>query len=278
MAGEPPKRTSRDPGQQNRYRALMDKIFFDRYSPGLKEIDFKRSDIKEAAQNLDVELPDNLGDVIYSFRFRTSFSDRMLATQPAGMAWRIELAGRSRYRFVLGKESRIVPNPALVKTDIPDATPELIAVHALDDEQALLAIVRYNRLIDVFLGIATYSLQNHLRTTVRGVGQIEIDELYVGIDSRGCHYVIPVQAKVGKDQISIVQTAQDIRACEEKFNGIRCRPVSVQFIPDRTIAMFELTFQEDELRVAAERHYRLVSADQLNRDQVRGYHPEGSPS
>ncbi len=197
----------------------------------------------------------------------------MLATQPAGMAWRIELAGRGLYKFVLGRESRIVPSSSLVRTDIPDATPELISVYALDDEQALLAIVRYNRLIDIFLGITTYSLQNHLRTTVRGVGQIEIDELYVGIDSQGRHYVIPVQAKVGKDQISIVQTAQDIRACEQKFDGIRCRPVSVQFMPDRTIAMFELTFQDDELRVLAERHYCLVAADQLSGAQVRAYAP-----
>ena len=57
---------------------------------------------------------------------------------------------------------------------IPDATPEIIAAYALgDDEQALLAKVRYNRLIDIFLGLTTYSLQNHLRTYVAGMGQIE---------------------------------------------------------------------------------------------------------
>ncbi len=112
----------------------------------------------------------------------------------------IELAGRSKYRFKLFKEARIVPNQNLVSVGIPDATPEVIRAYKLDDEQALLAIVRYNRLIDTFLGLTTFSLQNHLRTTVEGIGQIEIDELYVGLDKRGCHYVIPVQAKGGKDQ------------------------------------------------------------------------------
>ena len=258
-------------GQQNRYRSLIDKIFFDRYTPGSMSIDFERDDIKQAARDLDVELPDNLGDVIYSFRFRTTLSDKMLATQPMGMEWRIELAGRGLYRFVLGKQNRILPNPARVRTKIPDATPELISGYALDDEQALLAIVRYNRLIDTFLGITTYSLQNHLRTTVRGMGQIEIDELYVGIDSHGCHYVIPVQAKGGRDQISIVQTTQDIRACGEKFPGICCRPVSVQFMADKVIAMFELMLQEDELRVARERHYRLVASEELDASQIRAY-------
>ena len=110
--------------------------------------------------------------------------------------------------------TRIKPREDLITISIPDATPELIRVYALDDEQALLAIVRYNRLIDTFLGLTTYSLQNHLRTTVKRIGPIEIDELYIGLDKHGCHYVIPVQAKGGKDQIGIVQTTQDIRWVE----------------------------------------------------------------
>ena len=103
------------------------------------------------------------------------------------------------------------------------------------------------------------------------MGQIEIDELYVGIDSHGCHFVIPVQAKGRRDQISIVQTTQDIRACGEKFPSVCCRPVSVQFMADRVIAMFELMLQEDELRVARERHYRLVASEELDASQIRAY-------
>ena len=154
------------------------------------------------------------------------------------MEWVIELAGRGRYRFNLLKINRVFPREGLVVVDIPDATPELIRSYALDDEQALLAIVRYNRLIDTFLGLTTYSLQNHLRTTVQGMGQIEIDELYIGLDKRGCHYVIPVQAKGGTDHIGIVQTTQDIRFSEQKFPGMRCRAVGRAVYeggPDRTV-------------------------------------------
>jgi len=164
-----------------------------------------------------------------------------------------------------------VPRPELVTIKVPDATPELIGSYALDDEQALLAKVRYNRLIDIFLGLTTYSLQNHLRTTVKGFGQIEIDELYVGIDTHGCHYVIPVQAKGGTDQISIVQTEQDIVTCREKFPGVKCRAISVQFMPKKIIALFELTIEGDEVKVVEERHYKLVPADELDKDAVRGY-------
>ena len=169
------------------------------------------------------------------------------------------------------KINRILPRKDLVIIGIPDATPELIRTYALDDEQALLAIVRYNRLVDTFLGLTTYSLQNHLRTTVKGIGQIEIDELYVGLDKRGRHYVIPVQAKGGKDQIGIVQTTQDIRFVEEKFPGMKCRAVSAQFMDDRTVALFELTLQDDEIKVVEERHYRLVPAKELDGDAIRDY-------
>lgn len=94
----------------------------------------------------------------------------------------------------------------MVTIKVPDATPGIIAKYALNDEQALLAKVRYNRLLDIFTGVTCYSLQNHLRTTVPNMGQIETDELYVGVDKRGVHYVLPVQAKGGKDKLGIVQS------------------------------------------------------------------------
>ena len=257
--------------KQNRYAALIEKIFFDHYGASARVLDFTRHEIKDAAKDLAITLPDNIGDVIYSFRFRTDLPERILATQPEGMEWVIELRGRSRYRFSLVKINRILPRDDLARIDIPDATPELIRAYALDDEQALLAIVRYNRLIDTFLSLTTYSLQNHLRTTVKGIGQIEIDELYVGIDKRGCHYVIPVQAKGGKDQIGSVQTVQDIRFVEQKFPDMRCRAITAQFMENEVVALFELTLQDDEIRVVEERHYKLVMANELDKDAIRAY-------
>ena len=256
---------------RNRYQALIEKIFFDHYRAGATSLDFRRQEIKDAATTLGIVLPDNLGDVIYSFRFRTDLPPRVIATQPEGMEWVIELAGRAKYRFALVKINRILPRDDLIRINIPDATPEIIRAYALDDEQALLAIVRYNRLIDTFLSLTTYSLQNHLRTTVKGIGQIEIDELYVGIDRRGCHYVIPVQAKGGKDQIGIVQTSQDIRFVQQKFPDMRCRAIAAQFMDDEGVVLFELTLQDGEIKVVDEKHYRLVPARKLDQQAIRDY-------
>jgi len=271
------KRVGNDKGgstlgqETNRYKALIESIFFAHWSAGTTEFEFVRDEIKGTAAELDIQLPDNLGDLTYSFRYRAPLPKAIIETQPPGLAWVIEGAGRSRYRFRLVSATRIRPRDELVRIAIPDATPELIRAYALDDEQALLAIVRYNRLIDTFLGLTTYSLQNHLRTTVKGIGQIEIDELYIGLDKHGCHYVIPVQAKAGKDQIGIVQTAQDIRFAAENFPGLRCRAIAAQFMSEGVIALFELALQDSEVKVVEERHYHLVPADELDLTAIRTY-------
>jgi hypothetical protein len=101
----------------------------------------------------------------------------------------------------------------LTQTKVPDATPGIVVRYSLNDEQALLAKVRYNRLIDIFTGVTCYSLQNHLRTTVADMGQVETDEIYVGVDRRGAQYVFPVQAKGGTDKLNIVQIEQDFALC-----------------------------------------------------------------
>ena len=256
---------------QNRYHALIEKVFFDNRLEGATSFEFKRTDFEDAAKILGIALPKNVGDVLYATRFRIPMPASVLKTQPEGYEWLIELAGRAKYRFCLRKKNRILPNPNLSRIRVPDSTPEIIAAYALDDEQALLAKVRYNRLIDIFLGLTTYSLQNHLRTSVKGVGQIEIDELYIGLDKFGCHYVIPVQAKGGTDQISIVQTTQDIKCCAEKYPGLRCRPISAQFVSNDQIALFELTVEDDEIRVVEERHYKLVPANELDKEEISAY-------
>lgn len=255
----------------NRYHALIKKIFFDGYGDGTTEIPWERGDLERAADDLGIQLPKNLGDVVYSIRYRSPMPASILDTQPEGKEWVIRGQGRAKYAFKLVKINRIVPRDDMVAIKIPDATPEIIGQYALSDEQALLAKVRYNRLIDVFLGLVAYSLQNHLRTTVSDIGQIEIDEIYVGVDSHGRQFIIPVQAKGGSDQLSVIQTEQDIQCCAEKYPNLISRAISAQFIEDDLIALFELAFDSDEIKVVQERHYRLVQGDQISVSELARY-------
>lgn len=257
--------------KSNRYEAIIARVFADHHKKGVTEFEFTRNEISGIAKTLDIALPKNIGDLIYSFRYRNALPVSILRTAGKGLEWIIEGAGQARYRFKQVTLNRIVPRDELLTIKVPDATPEIIVAYALSDEQALLAKVRYNRLIDIFLGITASSLQNHLRTTVKEIGQIEIDEIYVGLDRHGRQFVVPVQAKGGGDKDGSVQTQQDILCCEEKFPNLICRAVSVQFMSEERIAMFELAVQNGEVRVVEERHYKLVPAASITHDDLQQY-------
>ena len=253
------------------YNRIIERIFLDRFRPGDIEVEFVREDLVDVATDLGVPVPRNLGDVLYTFRYRRPLPKTILETAPPGKEWTIRGAGQAVYTFRLVTVNRIVSNPALLTIKIPDATPEIVSAHAMSDEQALLAKIRYNRLLDVFLGVSAYSLQNHLRTTVRDIGQIEVDEIYVAVDSTGRQFVLPVQAKGGSDQLSVVQSEQDLLWCRERLPVLICRPILTQFAQDNLIAMFEVALDQDEIKVVQERHYRLVPASEVTSEDLLRY-------
>jgi hypothetical protein len=259
------------PKESNRYTKLIEAIFAKYYRKDVTEFEFERDEIVQQAKLLNVKLPKNLGDVLYTFRYRAELPESITATAPADLAWIIRPAGRGRYRFVLVSQAIIVPSERMAVTKIPDSTPGIIAKYALNDEQAVLAKIRYNRLVDIFTGITCYSLQNHLRTTIRETGQVETDEIYIGVDKRGVHYVLPVQAKGQKDKVGIVQIEQDLMVCASKFPGLICRPIAAQLLGENLIALFELEETEDGIGVTSERHYKLVNPRNLTNEELLEY-------
>ena len=237
----------------------------------MTEVQFSREELEKVAAKLRIRLPKNLGDIIYSFRYRAALPKKIQDCAPEGKVWIIRPAGRSYYKFVATTEIPIVPNKMMAETKIADATPSLVSKYAMDDEQGLLAKVRYNRLIDIFLGLTCYSLQNHLRTTVPDIGQIETDELYIGVDEKGVHYIIPVQAKGGTDRLSIVQIEQDFALCTHRFPHLICKPIAAQFIGGNLIALFVFEESTEGLKIASERHYRLVPPEEISIEELEIY-------
>lgn len=254
-----------------RYSQIIAQIFLAHHRGRGTGFDFLRDEIEATAKRLGIPRPKNLGDVVYTFRSRKALPPAICATAPQGKEWIIRPSGFGRYRFALVREWKLAPNPAMARIKVPAATPGIIAQYALSDEQSLLAILRYNRLIDTFTGVTCYSLQNHLRTAVPDLGQVETDEIYVGVDRQGAHYVMPVQAKGGRDRLSRVQIEQDIALCAAKFPALICRPIAAQFVEGSLIALFEFEQDGDELRVRTERHFRLVDPEEISAEELQRY-------
>lgn len=54
--------------EKNRYTQIIERIFLLKYSQGMAKIPFDRDEIIQTAEELGMDLPKNLGDIIYSFR------------------------------------------------------------------------------------------------------------------------------------------------------------------------------------------------------------------
>jgi len=258
----------------NRYAQIITEIFRRHFQAGMTRVPFEREALRRIADELDIPVPKNLGDILYSFKYRAIMPSIITETAPEGYTWTIKNEGQALYAFVLIRDTPFTPNPNLIAIKIPDSTPGIVALYSSSDEQALLARLRYNRLLDIFTGVTCYSLQNHLRTTVAGFGQIETDELYVGIDQTGTQYVFPIQAKGKNDRLHVTQIEQDIALCQARFEPLLCRAIGAQFITsdsDTRIALFEFSASDDGIGIINEKHYRLVSPDQLTPDDLRLY-------
>lgn len=259
-----------------KYDEIITTIFFERYTEGATSIRFEREELANKARQLGFDVPRNLGDIVYSYKYRKRLPEQIIDTAPEGYYWRIKNVGIAQHEFILTPGSEFIePDALLATTKIPDGTPSIVKKYSISDEQALLAIVRYNRLIDIFLGITCYSLQNHLRTTVTGIGQIETDEIYVGIDKAGKQFIIPVQAKGGNDKLGISQIEQDLALCVEKYPDLICRSIACQFVARDIVAMFEFTIEGERIVKMNERHYKIVEASDISSDDLQSYRNHG---
>ena len=74
----------------NRYTRLIEAIFLKHYQLGATAIAFERDEINQTAEELGMVLPKNLGDVLYSFRYRTQLPSSILEKAPEGYEWIIQ--------------------------------------------------------------------------------------------------------------------------------------------------------------------------------------------
>lgn len=258
----------------SKYDKVIERVFFENYKSGLVQVPFDREELTQSCDELKIKRIKNLGDIPYSYRFRKELPNSIKETAPEGTEWIIIGTGIGTYEFRQASPGKIEPTKNRQRIKVPDATPEIVKHYAPGtDEQALLTKVRYNRLVDIFLGLTCYSIQNHLRTTVKNVGQIEIDEVYLGVNKKGAHFVIPCQAKSPGDRFGIVQVMQDIKFCKARYPNAICKPIALQFLSEDDVAVLELAVDEQDsvfhLSVVDERQYKLVSRNEISDEEIR---------
>jgi len=224
------------------YDKIIEKLFFNKFNNSKKmtELEFSKDEIVSIGKKLRLNIR-NVPDIVYTYRSRR---DLPKSIRDKGN-WAINPKGKGKFSFIkLNRSPFVIIQEGLSKIKILNSLPEIVEKYSSNDEQSLLSNLRYNRLLDIFTGITCFHLQSHVRCTVRGEGQIEIDDLYVGINKEGREYIIPVEAKSveDRDKLGWVQITNLVKFAHQYYPKLKCLPIAVK--PGSRSLIYLIEFDE----------------------------------
>ena len=249
------------------YVPIMLKIFRDLYTEDAVSIDFSLDDIRRAADELNVrERTRNAGDVVYRMRARTKLPPEIVE---AGFNI-LRQVGRGKYRLEKGANIivDVEEDPELIETiditplPVRRLLPEDIAEI---DEQGLLTIVSYCKILDHFTGLSVYRLRNHVRKSVEGVGQAEVDAVDVGValSEEEDPIVFPIEAKAREDAVNKVQIAAQVQFARQYFPAYQIRPLAIKVDGQGLVHFIEFTNEPEpnDLNIIRRSTYKINISD-----------------
>ncbi len=254
------------------YVPVILKLFQDRWRPGAATVVFSLDDVRTAVEavravsdNPDAISSRNPADVVYRMRSRT-----ILPAEILDKGFHILRAvGRGRYQFEKAS-SGIIDTPVNDLTAAIDHTPMpvrrlLPETMAEMDEQALLSVIGYCNLLDHFTGMRIYRLRSHVRKSVPGVGQAELDAIDVGIASGDddVPVIFPIEAKAVSDELNRVQIYNMIQYAAHYYPGLKVRPLALKVDYQSAVHLieFNVATRPGDLRVVRSASYAINTSE-----------------
>lgn len=259
------RRSLQSHGKNSRvYVPIIREIFREKFTAGCSVIDFTLDDVRRWADKLGI-VTRNPADVIYRMRARTVLPIEILE---AGF-YILRAIGRGKYRLELA-ESTILEIPDHPITDALDLTPlpvrRLLPEELSEiDEQGLLTMISYCKLLDHFTGLQVFRLRSHVRKSVATIGQAELDEIDVGVALRDDEIpvIFPIEAKAADEPVNRVQISAMVIYCAEFFPGHEIRPLAIKLDYDSLIHFLEFNpcSEAASLKIVKSCGYRLSLSD-----------------
>ena len=159
------------------YDEVILEVFNHHFETGSDRLIFKKDELTEICAKHGI-IVRNIPDIIYTYRVRRSLPTQILSTGN----WGIEPAGRGTYAFRLLRNAPHfeIPFYDYEPIEIYNALPEVVEGLLRRDEQYLLTRLLYNRLVDIFSGLTCFHIQNHYRSFVMDMGEVEVDASLCG--------------------------------------------------------------------------------------------------
>jgi hypothetical protein len=265
MATAPKKRALHAHGLNSKvYGPILLHIFRARWRQGASSVLFTLDDVRNAADELDLEVR-NPADLIYRMRSRTVLPKEILEKG----FFILRAIGRGQYQFEKGSSTIFEPLDSTV-TEALDITPlpvrRLLPEKLSEmDEQAVLTVASYCKLFDHFTGLQIYRLRSHVRKSVPGVGQAELDAIDVGVALRDDEMpiVFPIEAKAAADALNRVQIFNMIQYSRHYFPGLIIRPLAIKVDDDSILHIMEFSAatKAADLKIIKSGSYLLSLSD-----------------
>lgn len=246
------------------YVPIVRRIFETNYKTGDTVVEFSLDDVRQAAADLGIVVR-NAADVIYRMRSRTVLPAEILELG----FYVLTQAGRGKYRFEQAT-STVIDLPISRPIEALDLTPNpvrrLLPADLTElDEQAILMVAGYCNLWQHFTGLTVYRLRSHVRKSVPGIGQAELDELNVAVAVRDDEVpvILPIEAKAVGDPINRVQIATQVAFAKRYFAQHDIRPMSIKVDREGVLNLLEFnaTTVASEVAVLRSARYKLVLSD-----------------
>jgi hypothetical protein len=272
-AAKPKGKSLQSHGRNSKvYVPVILKLFQDRWRPGAATVVFSLDDVRTAVEavramsdNPDAISSRNPADVVYRMRSRT-----VLPAEILDKGFHILRAvGRGRYQFEKAS-SGIIDTPVNELTPAIDQTPMpvrrlLPETMAEMDEQALLSVVGYCSLLDHFTGMKIYRLRSHVRKSVPGVGQAELDAIDVGIAAGEDEIpvIFPIEAKAVSDELNRVQIFNMIQYAAHYYPGLKVRPLALKVDYQSAVHLieFNVAARPGDLRIVRSASYAINTSE-----------------
>jgi hypothetical protein len=241
-----------------RYKRTIEEVFSRRYREGTERLVFKKDELEKTSRNHGI-LSENIPDIVRTYS-RKPLPARILAKGN----WVFEVAGRGIYAFRLlhNRPHFDLGFQDCAAVDIYNPIPAVVEVLLPQDQESLLTRVLYHRLVDIFTGLTCFHIRNHYCSFVTGVGEVELDALYVGVDKTGTLFVLPIEAKSQAESkvIGRTQLSRIARLVRQDFATLRRRILAVRDFADGTIAMIEFNDVEepDDFGIVSVSRFRLI--------------------
>ncbi len=247
------------------YGPILLHIFKERWRQGAATVLFTLDDIRNAAEALHLEVR-NPADLIYRMRSRTILPAEILEKG----FYILRAIGRGAYQFEKGSSTIFVPLVS-TPTEALDLTPlpvrRLLPEKPSDmDEQAILTVASYCKLFDHFTGLQVFRLRSHVRRSVPGIGQAELDAIDVGVALRDDELpiVFPIEAKSLLDALNRVQIFNMLQYSRHYFPKLEVRPLAIKVDEESVLHLMEFNnvAKASELKIVKNASYLLTLSDQ----------------